>query len=159
VLGPAGITGATGPMGITGPAGPTGPTGPAGTNGAGVFGASIINPAGPNTFYLPLNGDGGFSTNSPQFAGISMPVACTFDRLSVSTFGSSGGNDSFTVNLVVNGVDQALSCTANSATGSVLTCSDTAHTVAVAVGQIVGYKIVQATGTPIVRVSVGSRCR
>jgi hypothetical protein len=124
-----------------------------------VFGASIINPASPNTFYMSLNGDNQFNTNSPQFTGISMPVACTFDRLSVSTFGSSGGSDFFTVNLVVNGVDQALSCTANSLTGSILTCSDTAHTVAVAVGQIVGYKIVQGFGTPIVRVSVGARCR
>ena len=154
-----GPTGATGPAGPFGPPGPTGPTGPAGTNGAGVFGAAIINPASPNTFYVSLNGDGQFNTNSPEFTGISMPVACTFTTLSVSTFGSSGGTALFTVNLTKNGVDQGLTCSVNSIQGAIASCTDTSPTVAVAVGDIVGLKIFQTSGTPIVRLAIGTRCQ
>jgi hypothetical protein len=38
--------------------------------------------------------------------------------------------------LVKNGVDTALTCSATSVTGSVIKCTDTTHTVAVAVGDI-----------------------
>ena len=149
-------------MGLMGPAGPTGPTGPTGPQGvagpAGVFGASIINPATPNTFRVSLNGETVNTTNSAQFTGVAMPVNCTFDRLVVSTYGASGGSDTFTVNLVVNGVDQTQSCSVTSVTGAIQSCSDTAHPISVTVGQIVGLKIVQASGTPIVRVNVGTRC-
>jgi hypothetical protein len=105
-----------------------------------------------------LNSFGQISTNSPQFSGMAMPVACTFDRLAVTTFGVSGVADSFTVNLVVNGNDQALTCSVGSTTGSTATCTDNLHTVTVAVGDLVAFKIVQASGAPIVRVGMGTRC-
>jgi hypothetical protein len=100
------------------------------------------------------------STNSPQFAGGAMPIACTFDRLYVTTFGVSGGADTITVNLVKNGTDQLLSCTVNAAQGSQVTCNDTnaAHAVSVVAGDNVAIKYVQASGTPIVRIGVGTRC-
>lgn len=119
----------------------------------------VINPASPNTYYSGLTGDtGNVSTNSPQFAGGAMPIACTFDRLYVNTLGVSGGADTFTVNLVKNGVDTGLTCTVTSATGAQVICSDTTHTVPVVAGDNVSLKYVQGSGTPIVRIGVGTRC-
>ena len=136
-----------------------GATGLAGANGAGVFGAALINPASPNTLYYNLNGANQQQTaNNPEYAGMAMPVACTFDRLYVNTFGVSGGGDTFTVNLVKNGVDQGLACTVNSAQGAQVLCSDTSHTVSVAAGDVVALKVVQASGAPIVRLGIGTRC-
>jgi len=118
----------------------------------------LINPPNPNTFWVALNSQGQQNTNSAQFAGMAMPVACTFDRLAVTTFGVSGGADTFTVNLVVNGTDQGLTCTVTAVTGATASCTDTLHTVPVAIGNLVGFKVVQASGTPIVRVGIGTRC-
>jgi hypothetical protein len=160
--GPAGPFGPTGPTGVAGPfgpAGPTGPTGAAGTNGAGVFGAAIINPVNPNTFYVSLNGSTQFNTNSPEFSGMSMPVACTVNTLSVSVFGVSGTPDPFTVSVMRNGVEQALACSVTSTTGAITRCLATSPAVAVAVGDIVGLKIVQGSGVPIVRLAIGTRCQ
>jgi len=89
-----------------------------------------------------------------------MPIACSFDRLFVTTFGVSGGSDTFTVNLVKNGVDTSLSCTLTALTGSQVTCNDTnaAHAVSVVAGDNVALKYVQASGSPLVRIGVGTRC-
>ena len=89
---------------------------------------------------------------------MSMPVACTFNVLSVSLYGVSGSTNLTTLTLVKNGVDTALTSSANSVTGSVIKCTDTTHTVAVAVGDIMALKLVQASGTPFVRVGIGTRC-
>jgi hypothetical protein len=147
--------GFTGAAGATGPAGPTGP---AGANGAGVFGAAIINPLTPATFYVHVNGTATQAANNPEFGGMAMPVACTFDRVVVNTFGVSGGTTTFTVNFVKNGVDQALSCSVTNVVGGQVQCSDTSHTVPVVLGDIVAWKIVQVSGTPIVRIGIGTRC-
>ena len=154
-----GPTGPTGPAGSPGAPGPTGPTGAAGTNGAGVFGAGFINPLNPNTYYTSLNGSQQFNTNSPEFSGISMPVACTINTLSVSLFGVSGAADAFTVSLMKNGVEQNLTCSATSTTGAIRSCVATSPTVAVVVGDIVGLKIVQNSGIPVVRIAIGTRCQ
>ena len=127
-------------------------------NGAGVFGASIINPLNPNTFYTPLNGSTTFATNNPEYGGMAMPVACTIDRLVVNTFGVSGGTTTFTVNLVKNGTDQALACTVTNVASGLVSCSDTSHPIAVAMSDFVALKIVQLSGTPIVRIGIGTRC-
>jgi hypothetical protein len=78
----------------------------------------------------------------------------------VTTFGVSGGGDTVTVNLVKNGNDQALTCTVSAVQGAQATCSDTnvAHAVPVVAGDNVSIKYVQASGTPIVRIGVGTRC-
>jgi hypothetical protein len=165
--GAAGAVGPTGPQGLTGAtgaAGPTGPTGPAGTAGAGSFMVGFLNPGSGTTFYTGLTGDSGQNTaqatNSPQFVGGAMPIACTFDRLYVTTFGVSGGSDAITVNLVKNGVDQSLTCSLTAQQGSQVTCNDTnaLHAVSVSAGDNVALKYVQASGTPIVRIGVGTRC-
>ena len=154
-----GPTGPAGPFGPIGPTGPTGPAGPAGTNGAGVFGASLINPANTNTYYVSLNGDSQNASNSAQFTGISMPVACTFTTLSVGTFGSSGGDASFTVRLTKNGVEQSLACSVNSTQGAIARCLATSPPIAVAVGDIVGLRIDQSSGLFPVRLAIGTRCQ
>jgi hypothetical protein len=76
----------------------------------------------------------------------------------VTSFGVSGGGDAIAVNLVKNGVDQALSCTVNAVQGAQATCSDTAHTVSVTAGDSISLKYVQASGTPVIRIGVGTRC-
>jgi len=129
--------------------------------GAGSFTVGVINPASPSTYYSGLTGDtGNVSTNSPQFTGGAIPIACSFDRLFVTTFGVSGAADTFTVNLVKNGTDTSLSCTVTSGTGIQVVCSDTnpAHAVSVVAGDNVSLKYVQTSGAPIVRIGVGTRC-
>jgi hypothetical protein len=112
------------------------------------------------TFYTALTGDTSSAVNTPQFAGGAVPISCSFDRLFVNTFGSSGGADTITVNLVKNGSDTSLSCTVTAVTGSQVSCSDTnaAHAVAVVAGDNVALKYVQSSGAPIVRIGVGTRC-
>jgi collagen type I alpha len=158
--GPAGPIGFTGASGPTGPAGPAGPTGPQGAAGAGSFTVGFANPTTGTTFYTALTGDSITSTAQGQFAGGAIPISCTFDRLYVTTFGVSGANDSLTVNLVKNGVDQALTCSLTSVTGSQVTCSDTnsGHAVSVTAGDNVALKYVIGSATPFVRIGVGTRC-
>jgi hypothetical protein len=55
-------------------------------------------------------------------------------------------------------VDQALSCSVTNVVGGQVQCSDTSHTVPVVLGDIVAWKIVQVSGTPIVRIGIGTRC-
>ncbi len=62
------------------------------------------------------------------------------------------------MNLIKNGVDQSLSCTLTSGVTSQVLCSDTSHTVPVVLGDVVALKIVQLSGTPIVRLGIGTRC-
>ena len=158
--GAAGPTGPLGPQGVAGPAGPTGPIGPQGANGAGVFGASQINPNNLTPFYLPLNGDTLQNSNGAQFTGISMPVACTFDRLSVTLAAISGGAaDTVTVALVKNGTDQSMTCTAtSSATINGLTSCSSTTPIAAAIGDIIGLHVTQTNATPLVRIGIGTRC-
>ena len=159
-LGAAGAAGPTGPLGPQGVAGPAGPTGPQGANGAGVFGASQINPNNLTPFYLPLNGDTLQNSNGAQFTGISMPVACTFDRLSVTLAAISGGAaDTVTVALVKNGTDQSMTCTAtSSATINGLTSCSSTTPIAAAIGDIIGLHVTQTNATPLVRIGIGTRC-
>ena len=145
---------------MPGPAGPTGPTGPAGSNGAGVFGTGFINPNNTNPFWLSLNGDSPQTTLNPEWQGMAMPVACTFNTLQVGLYAQSGGQtDSITVTLTKNGVDTGLACTgvSSGSAGTRTSCSS-ANNVAVAVGDIVGYHVTQTTGVPAVRVGIGTRC-
>jgi hypothetical protein len=154
-----GFTGAAGATGPSGPAGIAGATGPAGANGAGVFGAALINPVSPNTLYYNLNGaNQQQTTNNPEFAGMAMPVACTFDRLVVTAYGVSGGGNSFTVTLVKNGTPTTLACTVLSATASLSTCSNISSGFSVVLGDLVALKVDQASGVPIVRLGIGTRC-
>ena len=167
--GPQGSTGAAGPTGPTGPqgstgstgaAGPTGPTGPQGANGAGIFGTGTVNPNNSNPFYLSLNGDSNQTSNGQNFAGMSMPVACTFDRLSVTLASITGGStDTISVTLVKNGSDTGLTCTAtSSATANALvTCSSTTP-IPVVMGDMVGLHLTQSNFVPVVRIGIGTRC-
>jgi hypothetical protein len=159
--GPQGTAGAAGPTGPLGPAGASGPSGPAGTNGAGVFGASQINPNNLTPFYLSLNGDSLQNSNSAQFTGMSMPVACTFDRLSVTLAAVSGGaTDTVTVALVKNGTDTSMTCTVTSSSSiNGLTACSSATPISTALGDIVGLHVTQTNSTPIVRIAIGTRCQ
>jgi hypothetical protein len=158
--GPLGPQGVPGSPGAQGPTGPTGPAGATGANGAGVFGTGTINPANLTPFYLTLNGESIQTANGPQFNGISMPVACTFDRLSVTLAAISGGAaDTVTVALVKNGIDQSMTCTAtSSATINGLTSCSSTTPIAVVNGDIVGLHLTQTNSTPIIRIAVGTRC-
>ena len=125
-----------------------------------MFGASVANPSNLTPFYLSLSGSTPFTTNGPAFGGMSMPVACTFDRLSVSLYAVTGGNaDTIAVTLVKNGVDTGLSCSlASSATlGNISQCLATTP-VAAAVGDIFALHVTQTDFTPVVRIAMGTRC-
>ena len=170
--GPQGNTGSSGPVGPTGPqgvqgvpgsTGPAGPTGPTGASGAGgIFGATQVNPNNLTPWWMSLNGDSISTINTPEWTGMAMPVACTFDTLNVTLFAQSGGGtDQVTVTLVKNGVDTGLGCTATSlsSVGGVTSCSDSSPTVSAAVGDVMGLHFVQTNNAPIVRISVGTRCK
>jgi hypothetical protein len=89
-----------------------------------------------------------------------MPVACTFDRLSVTLASVTGGaGDTVTVTLVKNGVDQTMTCTATSSStvNALVSCSSTTP-IAVAIGDIVGLHLTQTNSTPVIRIGVGTRC-
>jgi hypothetical protein len=161
-VGPAGATGATGPAGPAGAAGSTGATGPAGpAGGNAIFGGGVVNPATPNIWFTTPNGDNINTTNSPQFSGIAMPSACTFNSLSVNAHSVTGGAYTVTVTLFQNGVATPLACTTpvNSGAGTNSKCSDTLHPVVVAPGDVVTLQYAQNSGTPIAQVSTGLRCQ
>ncbi|MEO8598021.1 MAG: hypothetical protein ABI759_32175 [Candidatus Solibacter sp.] len=112
-------------------------------------------------FYLPLTGDTPQTTNGAQFTGLAMPVACTFDTLTVKSISitPAGVADNIAVTLVKNGADTGLTCTLTTSL-SVLgagSCSN-GTPVAVAVGDIVGLHVTQTNNTPIIRVGIGTRC-
>jgi hypothetical protein len=160
--GAAGPTGATGPAGVAGAAGPTGATGPAGPAGSGaIFGGGVVNPATPNLWHMSPNGDEIKTTNSPQFSGIAMPSACTFNSLFVNAHSVTGGSYTVTVTLYKNGVATALACATpvNSSAGVSSSCSDSLHPVVVAPGDVISLQYVQNSGTPIVQLSTGLRCQ
>jgi hypothetical protein len=126
-----------------------------------VFGASQVNPTNTNPFYVALNGDSAQTINSPQFAGMAMPVSCTFTILQVTLVAISGGaTDDVSVTLTKNGADTGLSCTATSSTtaNAITSCNDTSPTVSAAVGDLFGYHLTQTNATPIVRIGIGARC-
>jgi len=111
---------------------------------------------------VSLNGDTNQTTNTPQWTGLAMPVACSFDRLTMTLFTFAGGStNNITGTLVKNGTDTGLSCTAvsNATTGgAAVTCSASSPTVAAAVGDILGIHMHQTNSTPGVRIGVGTRC-
>ena len=119
----------------------------------------MVNPNNLTPFWTTLSGDGPQTTNSPE-VGAPMPVACTFTSLFVSLYGSSGAaSNTVTVTLFRNRVATNMTCTAISSTGSVVTCTDTTHPVAVAVGDTMSLGYNQTNNVPIVRIGVGTRCQ
>ena len=62
------------------------------------------------------------------------------------------------VNLVQNGTDTGLMCSLTSVNGAQVGCNDTAHTVTVAAGDMLGYKIVTGSTAVNVRIGIGTQC-
>lgn len=78
--------------------------------------------------------------------------ACTLDALDVKNYMlNSGINLTVTVNK--NNVDTAITCTAGTAPS---TCADTAHTVSLAVNDVVSLKLVTSTGGGFATAANGS---
>jgi uncharacterized protein (TIGR03437 family) len=172
IAGPAGATGATGATGTagsqgnpgsTGAAGPTGATGAAGPSGTGgIFTTGTVNPTTTTPWWLSLGGDTSQTINGAALTGGALPIACTFSSLflTLNTVSGSASADTVSVTLYQNGSATALttSCS-NAAVGTPSKCNDSAHTVAVAAGDIVGLGFTQTSGAPIVRIGVGVRCQ
>jgi len=155
--GPTGATGANGPQGATGPAGPqgpTGPTGPAGPQGpppAITFATSYNLSAlvSPGTQFGAVSS--GFSSSSETGAVVAVvPHACTMNKL--IAFADAAPGTGITVTFTLrhgSNVDAAggtslsdtpLGC---SIVGSLAqTCSDSAHSVSLTVGDLIDIGIV-----------------
>jgi hypothetical protein len=125
-----------------------------------VFGAASLNPAGATTtWYTSVTGGANQTTNGPEYAGIAMPIACSFKALNMSArYISLTGSNTITVTLVKNGVDQALTCSLTALTlGNTYSCSATG-TIPVVVGDFVALKYTQTNTTPTIRLGVGTTC-
>ena len=126
-----------------------------------MFGAGTINPTNTSPFYLTLNGDSIVQGFTPQWNGSAMPVACTFNVLTMTLLAQSGGAaDTISVTLVKNGQDTSLTCSKDSSgtINATTNCVDNIHPVSVAVGDTVGYHLTQSTAAPGVRIAIGARC-
>jgi hypothetical protein len=157
--GPSGSNGSTGAAGATGPTGPTGPAG-ASSSSANVFVAHGILPGNTTPVYVNISGDTVVNASGQAFAGGAMPVACTFNAitLTVYTFSGSASTDTVTATLYKNGSSTSLTASvSNPAAGATATISATAS-VSVAIGDLVAIQLSQTNGTPIVRAGIGTTC-
>lgn len=166
--GPAGPTGPTGPSGsngstgAAGPTGPTGPTGPAGasSSSANVFVAHGILPGNTTPVYLNISGDTPVNANGQSFAGGAMPVACTFNAITLTVYTSSGSasTDTVTATLYKNGSSTGLTTSvSNPAAGATATSSATASVIT-AIGDLVAIQLSQTSSLPVVRAGIGTTC-
>ncbi len=161
-VGPAGPAGPVGPQGPQGNPGPTGATGPAGATGA-TGPAGPQGPAGPSvsrSFHSATTGN----LAVPASRTIFFPLDNSYDKAVTSTTDVSGGTRSvvpaqttfsnayvvpslnlgvgrYTLTLMVNGVASSISVgPANVA------ANDLIHSVTVAAGSEVGWRLVTASG-------------
>jgi hypothetical protein len=142
--GPAGPTGAQGATGAAGATGADGATGAAGTNGTNGF--TVLAGGGgtdnPNTTYAPWGMI--LETTSEAGAQVGSPVAGTISNLSIRATSDAGNSgDSYVMNVRKNGANTGITCTI---TDTSSTCSDTLHTVSVAVGDLLSLQAVAVGG-------------
>jgi len=98
------------------------------------------------TVFGPITGSGGSNCGDAGAARASaIPGSYTAKNMYVSVFNGSDaatnicGSCTLVVTLVLNGSDQALTCTVGNSSSS---CNDTTHTVAVTAGQVLLWRIV-----------------
>jgi hypothetical protein len=176
-IGPQGVPGPQGllgPQGATGPAGPTGPTGPTGPQGpppaitfATAYDLSAL--ASPGTRFGAVSS--GLSSNSETGAVVAVvPNACTMNKLIAFADAASGTGITVTFTLrhgskVDAGGGTSLSDTplgCSIAGSSAQTCSDSAHSVSLNVGDLIDIGIVLAgTGSlpATIHTSVSLSCQ
>jgi hypothetical protein len=175
--GPTGATGANGPQGATGPAGPQGPTGPTGPTGpqgpppAITFATSynLSALASPGTQFGAVSS--GFSSLSETGAVVAVvPHACTMNKLIAFADAAPGAGIMVTFTLrqgskVDAGGGTSLSDTPLGCSivgSSAQTCSDSAHSVSLNVGDLIDIGIVLAgTGSlpATIHTSVSLSCQ
>jgi hypothetical protein len=175
-----GQPGSTGAAGATGATGATGPAGPSGALSTVFF--DLINTfndgndTGTDIFVSPqLNSSNNGSTTISFNNGNEMvvPSACTISQLNVgavlSTSGT-GGAQTTTITLYRGAAGatptaSAITCTTGSITnaaGSIGSCSDSSHTVAVSAGDTMSLRVhdanASATG-PVTQFTTHMRCQ
>jgi len=138
--GTPGTTGATGATGLTGPTGPTGSTGP-GPSFLAYSSAAGITFSGTQYFAI---GGGGAPSATEADVEAAAPTASTVSNLSAQVSTAPGGGNSVTFTWRKNGADQTVTCAIS---GTATTCTDFAHSFAVAQGDLLSIKAV-STGTP-----------
>ncbi|WP_216843044.1 DNRLRE domain-containing protein [Granulicella sp. S190] len=170
--GATGAAGATGPAGPTGPTGATGATGPAGT-GSHIFMANVsLGESNTTTEYFSPNSSGdpsvtGTFLNYNQFA-TTLPVACTFDSMFLTSSLSAFGNFSspITITLFHNGAATALSKGITpTSTNTLASAQITGQSISIAAGDTIALQATSASFStnasfvPFANVSVSLHCQ
>ena len=163
--GPPGPTGAAGAIGAAGPTGATGPAGPPGANGAtGAFTTGTLSRADTTPFWTTLTGAVQEESTFEGRMGGAMPIACTFNSLTLSLYGVTGAaaTNRTGVTLYKNGIPTSMTVSLNNpAVGSISIATDSAptHQFSVAVGDFVSIGYTQTNSTTAVRIGVATRCQ
>jgi Collagen triple helix repeat (20 copies) len=175
-VGPTGATGPKGPQGAVGPVGPQGPTGPTGPRGpqgpppAITFATSYnLSALAPRTLFGAVSSS---STSNLETGAVAVvvPNACAMNKLTVFADAAPGASVTVTFTLrqgskvdASGGTslsDTPLGCSITGA--SEQTCSDSAHSVSLIVGDLIDIGIVVAgTGSlpATIHTSVSLSCQ
>ena len=152
----------TGPRGLPGATGQAGATGQQGEQGKdGAKGAAAASMLTGNTENIPVPIDGNPRFLAPSgpsqifgaitFAEMPSPnVPVVAQDLAVELGDPPGANESYTITLLINGVDTALSCQISGDTAK--TCSNSTARVAIAAGSRLSFKVVPTAGATSRRV-------
>jgi hypothetical protein len=110
-----------------------------------------------------LNGSLEDSSSNGQVGG-PMPIACTFDSLTLSLYGVAGGagTNVITARLYKNGNPTSMALSLNNpgvALFATVTDSAAAHQFSVDIGDFVSIGYTQSNGAPVVRIGAATRCR
>ncbi len=144
-IGPMGATGATGPEGPQGPEGPIGPEGPMGPIVVGGGSSSYVSNG--STTYIPM-GYQADSTVSTEIR-VPMPLAGTISNFYVSISAAPGTGNSYTFNVLNNGVATGITCTI---AGSATSGNDTSNTELYAAGENISVEVIPSSEPTIVSV-------
>lgn len=94
-----------------------------------------------NTYFAPPGG-GGIPQTTEANVDVASPSATTITNLQVGVSAAPGAGNSYTITLRDGGVDQTVTCSISGA--SATTCNDLTHSVNVAQGDLIDWKIVSA---------------
>lgn len=94
-----------------------------------------------NTYFAPPGG-GGIPQTTEANVDVASPSATTITNLQVGVSAAPGAGNSYTITLRDGGVDQTVTCSISGA--SATTCNDLIHSVNVAQGDLIDWKIVSA---------------
>jgi len=140
VAGAAGASGPSGPAGVQGIPGSQGPSGPSGTAAAQQFASAVGTISTTGAYSWTLNSSTALSASNLAETLVEAPVSasCTFDRLDVRLVTSNAPSSPYnlTVELYKGGVASGVKCSVSVSTANTAaSCSDVAHTLAVAAGE------------------------